>query len=119
MKKLLILIVGLLVVQLSFAQNEIEVKSKVTSATVFLNSAQVTRSKKVELNKGVQFLKFVNLSPFIDKKSIQIKAADVEIQAVNFQKNYLEKSKASQEQKKLENNIRFLFCPGHRKIIFK
>ena len=87
-----------------FSQEK-KISSEVSSATVFLNSAQVTRSKKVELNKGVQFLKFVNLSPFIDKKSIQIKAADVEIQAVNFQKNYLEKSKASQEQKKLENNI--------------
>ena len=82
-----------------FSQEK-KISSEVSSATVFLNSAQVTRSKKVELNKGVQFLKFVNLSPFIDKKSIQIKAADVEIQAVNFQKNYLEKSKASQEQKK-------------------
>ena len=46
-----------------FSQEK-KISSEVSSATVFLNSAQVTRSKKVELNKGVQFLKFVNLSPF-------------------------------------------------------
>ena len=52
---------------------EKSITSKVKSATIFLNNAQVTRIKEVKLDKGIQLLKFIGLSPFIDKKSIQIK----------------------------------------------
>ncbi len=90
-----------LTVSISFSQ-EVTIESKVNSATVFLNSAQITRDKKVSLDKGIQILKFVDLSPFVDKKSIQVKAEDVEIQSVNFQKNYLASSKKSTEQLTLE-----------------
>ncbi|MFY0603796.1 MAG: DUF4139 domain-containing protein [Flavobacteriaceae bacterium] len=79
--------------------------SKVNSATVFLNSAEVTRTKSVMLTKGVQTLKFINLSPFVDKKSIQVKAKGIEIQSVNFQKNYENSSKKSNEQKALESKL--------------
>jgi hypothetical protein len=91
-------------VALSFAQEKI-VKSNVNSATVFLNSAQVTRTKNVALSKGIQTLKFTDLSPFIDKKSIQIKAANVEIQAINFQKDYLKKTKKGQEITTLKSQL--------------
>jgi hypothetical protein len=94
-------------VSLSSAQEKI-VKSTVNSATVFLNSAQVTRTKNVQLSKGIQTLKFTDLSPFVDKKSIQIKAANVEIQAINFQKDYLKKTKRSQEVTALESQIKKL-----------
>ena len=94
-------------VAISFAQEKI-VKSKVNSATVFLNSAQVTRTKNVQLVKGIQTLKFTDLSPFVDKKSIQIKAENVEIQAINFQKNFLKKTKKSEEIIALQNKIQQL-----------
>ena len=87
---------------------EKSITSKVKSATIFLNNAQVTRIKEVKLDQGIQLLKFIGLSPFIDKKSIQIKAKNIEIQAVNYQKNYLSKNKKSTELISLEKKLNFL-----------
>ncbi|MFB0925790.1 MAG: mucoidy inhibitor MuiA family protein [Vicingaceae bacterium] len=87
---------------------EKSITSKVKSATIFLNNAQVTRIKEVKLDQGIQLLKFIGLSPFIDKKSIQIKAKNIEIQAVNFKKNYLSKNKKSIELISLEKKLNFL-----------
>ena len=107
MKKIIILLV---ITFLSFSVNsqdnsEQSIKTEVSSATIFLNSAQITREKKVELKKGIQLIKFVGLSPFIDKKSIQIKAKNIEIRAANFQKNYLSKNKKSTELITLETKF--------------
>ena len=75
MKNLLISILCLLAVDLLSIENpEKEVESKVDAVTVFLNGAQVTRNKSIEIQKGTTILKFTNLSPFIDSKSIQVKA---------------------------------------------
>ena len=87
---------------------EKSITSKVKSATIFLNNAQVTRIKEVKLDPGIQLLKFIGLSPFIDKKSIQIKAKNIEIQALNFKKNYLSKNKKSIELISLEKKLNFL-----------
>ena len=87
---------------------EKSITSKVKSATIFLNNAQVTRIKEVKLDQGIQLLKFIGLSPFIDKKSIQIKAKNIEIQAVNCKKNYLSKNKKSIELISLEKKLNFL-----------
>ena len=50
-------------------------------------------------------MKFTNLSPFVDKKSIQVKVEGVEIQSVNFQKNYLKTGEKSSEQISLESKL--------------
>lgn len=72
---------------------EKNIQSKVNAVTVFLESAQITRHKAVTVAKGETILKFIKLSPYIDAKSIQVKTKDVEIQAVNFQKNFLDQNK--------------------------
>jgi hypothetical protein len=51
-------------------------------------------------------VKFTNLSPFIDAKSIQVKAAgEMTVLSVNHQKNYLDKVKKSEELKEIEQKI--------------
>lgn len=93
MKKYILVLFSLLFSNI-YAQKLIqkEVKTDVKEVTVFLKNAQITRSKTVDLLAGTNFLKFVNLSPFIDAKSIQVKAnAAVTILTVNHQQNYLEK----------------------------
>ncbi|RUT72839.1 DUF4139 domain-containing protein [Ancylomarina longa] len=106
--KALNLIVLLLFVSNIFAQ-EIqvkEIKSEVNEVTVFLEGAQVTRTKKVELMNGITILKFVNLSPFIDAKSVQIKAnGDVTVLSVNHQQNYIDKLEKPRDIKVLESKI--------------
>jgi len=77
---------------------EQNIKSTVNEVTVFLKGAQVTRKKNVELKNGVSTLKFVNLSPFIDEKSIQVKAnGNLIVLSVNHQKNYMSLMKQSNE----------------------
>jgi hypothetical protein len=77
---------------------EKEVKTKVNEVTVFLKGAQVNRQKSVELEKGIHLLRFSELSPFIDAKSIQVKAnGALTVLSVNHQQNYLNLLKHSDE----------------------
>jgi len=108
MKKYILLLAFLNSIS-TFSQINLEKKitSKVNEVTVFLESAQITRIKTVTINKGTTILRFTKLSPFIDGKSIQVKTTnDVEIQSVNFEKNYLEKQTKSDELIKLESDLK-------------
>lgn len=88
---------------------EKEIKTTVKEVTVFLNGAQVNRAKTINLTKGKTILKFVQLSPFIDAKSIQVKAeGEITVVSVNHQQNYLDKSVKSQELINLENQLELL-----------
>jgi hypothetical protein len=81
-----------------------EISSEVDEAIVFLESAQITRKKRVTVDKGITILKFIGLSPFIDGKSIQVQTSNnVEIQAVSFEKNYLSKQAKNTDLRALEN----------------
>lgn len=87
--------------------SEQEIKSQVKEVSVFINGAQVTRSKSVNLPKGKSIIKFVNLSPFIDKKSVQVKAQGfLSVLSVNHQQNYLNKSTKSKELGELEKKLK-------------
>ena len=88
---------------------EKEIETQVDEVTVFLNGAQIVRKASVDLAKGNTILKFVNLSPFIDAKSIQVKAeGELTILSVNHQQNYLDKMEKSNELTDLENQLEAL-----------
>jgi hypothetical protein len=72
MKKLAIALLCLIAGN-SFAQEfpEKEIKTEVNEVTVFIEGAQVTRKKNIELPQGKTLLKFVNLSPFIDARAFR------------------------------------------------
>lgn len=82
------------------------IKSEVTEVTVYLDGAQIVRKKPINLPEGKTIVRFVNLSPFIDAKSIQAKAeGELTVLSVNHQQNYLEKSEKSAELSNLENKL--------------
>ncbi len=86
--------------------SEKEIKTEVNEVTVFIDKTQVTRQKTVELNSGITISKFTNLSPFIDAKSVQVKASgDVTVLAVNHQQNFIDKLEKSEEVKKIEEKL--------------
>jgi hypothetical protein len=88
---------------------EKEVKTEVNEVTVFLEGAQIVRKKSVELAKGKSIIKFVNLSPFIDAKSIQVKAeGELTVLSVNHQQNYLDKMEKSPEMTDLERRLEII-----------
>ena len=76
----------------SFSQTtkEVELKSSVTDVTVFLQNAQITRKGKVSIAQGKSTLVVKSLSPYVDDKSVQVKATgDFTILSVNHRLNYL------------------------------
>ena len=99
MKAICILTSALICLDLSSQViTEKEVKSEAKEVTVFLDGAQISSQNKVELSQGVSLLKFINLSPFIDAKSVQVKAAgELTVLSVNHQQNYLSVNAKSRE----------------------
>jgi len=84
----------------AFAQDkkEIVIKTEVSEATVFINGAQVVRKKTVDLPVGVSLVKFSDLSPYLDVKSLQLKTSDnVVVLSVNHQFNYSDSAGRSKE----------------------
>jgi len=96
----------------AFSQEEIkekEIKTVVSEVTVFIDGTQITREKTIDLTPGKTILKFVNLSPFIDAKSIQVKAeGDLTVLSVNHQQNFMDKTEKPQEMKALETRLKDL-----------
>ena len=85
---------------------EKDISTEVNEVTVFIQNAQVTRKKTVDLTAGTTILKFVKLSPFIDAKSIQVKAeGEITVMSVNHQQNFMDKLKKSQELTGLETQL--------------
>ncbi len=108
MKIVNILFLSLIFNNLLFSQ-EIkvgEIKTDVNEVTVFIEGAQVIRKKNIDLVQGKSVLKFVNLSPFVDPKSIQVKAVgELTVLSVNHQQNYLEKMEKPRELQDLEKSL--------------
>jgi len=80
-----------------------EIKTEVSEVTVFIENAQITRKTSQFITKGKSNLKFINLSPFIDAKSIQVKANGLAtVLSVNHQQNFIDKLEKQEEVKELE-----------------
>lgn len=107
MKKLFFLILCLIFSK-TYSQEITEKKiiTVVNEVTVFIKDAQITRKKSVDLTQGITILKFINLSPFINAKSIQVKGnGNVTVLSVNHQQNYIDKLDKQQELLDLESKL--------------
>lgn len=77
---------------------EITVKTTVSDVTVFIKGAQVTRKTSVNFPAGKSTVRFTNLSPYIDAKSVQIKVdGAVMVMSVNHTLNYNDTVKLNNE----------------------
>ena len=92
MKKLMILLVLTQALNLSAqVTHEKEITTRVAKVTVFFESAQITREKSLSVEPGKSNLKFVDLSPFINSKSVRVKVnGSVTVLSVNHQHNFLD-----------------------------
>lgn len=105
MKTLLLFSIILLYSSL-FAQDkkEITVKTEVGEATVFINGAQVVRKKTIDLPSGISLVRFTELSPYLDVKSLQLKTGEnAVVLSVNHQFNYSDSAGRSKEIEGLVN----------------
>ena len=85
---------------------EKKIRTDVSEVTVFLEGAQITRKKDISLTSGEFLLKFTDLSPFIEPKSLQVKVeGEIRVLSVNHQQDYLGELEKSSELKELENEL--------------
>ena len=108
MKKLFILIACAQVFATYAQENpEKKIDSDVKEVTVFFASAQITRQKSLSVEPGKTTLKFQNLSPYINPKSVQAKVdGNITVLAVNHQLNYLDNMEKSAELTDLEKRYK-------------
>lgn len=86
--------------------NEVKIPSKIKAVTVYLNSAQITRTANCEIKPGLTKLDFNGLSSKIDESSIQISGLQyVSILSMEYDLDYLTKTEDSPEIKALNTNI--------------
>lgn len=92
MKRLLLVVYLFIGCHLANADgDDPKIISKVEKVTVFLNSAQITRTALVKVSPGTTTLVFGNISADIDIQSLQVKAAgDFTILSVKHELNYLD-----------------------------
>lgn len=104
MRKIL-LIIAITTAGISQAQTKRNIETKIEKVTVFLDGAQVQRTTKTNLTNGKQELIFNNISPSIDKQSIQVKADNnaVTVLSVIHQQNFLKEQQKQDEIKEIEN----------------
>lgn len=91
--KLLTILISICIILPAIAQEpkEVVLKTEVSDVTVFINGAQILRKKTVDLLPGRTQIRFTNLSPYIDAKSVQIKMdGEVMVMSVNHQSSFID-----------------------------
>lgn len=83
-----------------------KVKTSVEKVTLFIDGAQVTRTKQVDIPAGNSTLVFTGLSPYLDDKSIQVAAKGrFTVTAVNRLFNHTDSLERSARQQALEQEL--------------
>lgn len=102
MRKSLVILSIILIPVLGITQ---EFASKINDVTVFTQGAQVERTAKVQLKKGVSTIIIKGLSRYVDANSIQAKIPGVKIVSLSYELDYLRDEESNLDKKKLETAI--------------
>lgn len=108
MKKFILSLFTFLVSLSAFPQDskELKTQSKIQEITLFLNGAQVFEKAETNIPDGESTVVIKGLSPYLEEKSIQVKAmGNFTIQAVNKRMDYLTESAMSESTEKIQNQI--------------
>ena len=107
MKKLFISLLTFCLLNVSAQENGKFIHSKVTSAILYLNGAELTNKADVNLNKGNNSIKLTGIAKTIDAKSIRVTAENgVKITSISYEKNYLSEEINNKEIKSLQDSIK-------------
>jgi len=111
MKKIIYLLAFVGAFNSAVAQNEKvqKVSTSINSATIYLNGAEIHRTKKVTLVKGRNKIVFTGLSPQFDEKSIQVTTTNnVALLAVSHKIDYLTDVKEKPRVKQLKDSLELI-----------
>ena len=105
MKRILLLLLGLSAAISSIAGPQ-KVKTSVEKVTLFIDGAQVTRTKQIDIPAGNSTVVFTGLSPYLDAKSMQVAAkGKFTVTAVNRLFNHTDSLERSIRQQALEQEL--------------
>ncbi len=105
MKRMLLLL-GICTAAAVPASGQTKVKTSVEKVTLFIDGAQVTRTKQVDIPAGNSTVVFTGLSPYLDDKSMQVAAkGKFTVTAVNRLFNHTDSLERSTRQKALEQEL--------------
>lgn len=105
-KKCLFLLLGLYIATAVPVLGQTKVKTAVEKVTLFIDGAQVTRSRQINIPAGRSVIVFTGLSSYLDDRSMQIAArGNFTITAVNRRFNYTDSLERSNRQKTLEKRL--------------
>jgi uncharacterized protein (TIGR02231 family) len=108
MKRIILILILFTAVYICKSQEETKlyIDSKVESAIIYLNGAEVEQNGKVNLQKGNNLIVFRGLSPSLDDKSIRI-SSDLELSvlSISTKTNYLTKKTELPLIKRLKDSL--------------
>lgn len=85
------------------------IQSKVESAILYLDGAELTQKKSISLNPGRNLIVFTGITPKLVSKSVQITASgDVSILSVSDKINYLSLTKENPKVKQLRDSLELI-----------
>lgn len=85
---------------------EAPISSQIQEVTLFLSGAQVFEKASGQISAGESVIVLKGLSPYLDEKSIQVKAqGNFTIQAVNKRLDFLSEKEVGEKVKALEDQI--------------
>ena len=105
MKRMLLLL-GICTAAAVPVSGQTKVKTSVEKVTLFIDGAQVTRSRQIDIPAGNSTVVFTGLSPYLDDKSMQVAAkGKFTVTAVNRLFNHTDSLERSTRQKALEQEL--------------
>ncbi|MCI4666799.1 MAG: DUF4139 domain-containing protein [Bacteroidia bacterium] len=104
MKTYLLLFTGIILASSLIAQSHSQqIKSEIQSVTVYLEGAEILRTKEVSLSKGENEVIFENLSPELDPQSIRLKSPGLTLLSISHNYNFLNENELREEVEKLKD----------------
>lgn len=111
MKKILYLFSLILIAQVSIGQNEKvkKVTTEINSAIIYLDGAEIHRTKKVSVEKGRTKVVFTGLSPKFNSSNIQVTTTNnIELLAISHRIDYLTNVKEKPRVQALKDSVKLI-----------
>ena len=100
------LLLGLCAATVLPASGQTKVKTSAEKVILFIDGAQVTRSKQIDIPAGNSTIVFTDLSPYLDDKSMQVAAkGKFTVTAVNRRFNHTDSLERTNRQMAVEQEL--------------
>ncbi len=106
MKKLIVLTLLAWINVTALAQKKMEVKSEITSVTVYLTGAEINRQAAANISTGTTDVIFTNLPANLNQQTINVSAdSKLIIQSIQYRMNYMQSPEMNIETKKWKDSL--------------